>query len=178
MGLAWYFMPRIWLQNMVMIAAMVSVGAVFGRMITPWTSMLLLMALAIYDFFAVRFGYMTWMANKLSDSNTLPAFIIPKTLAEWRNPMKEPALTTIGNVTSGERRYSILGGGDIGFPLLLVSSVYFANGIKSYILTALFTLIGLIAAYWIQSRFLKGKPMPALPPIAVAALIGLLILRL
>jgi hypothetical protein len=27
----------------------------------------------------------------------------------------------------------------------------------------------------IQSRFLKGKPMPALPPISAASLIGLLI---
>ncbi len=177
-GLVWYFIPRVWMQNVVMIAAMVSVGAVFGRMITPWTSMILLMALAVYDYLAVRFGYMTWMANKLSDSNTLPAFMIPKTLVEWRNPMKEPALTRIGEGTPADRRYSILGGGDIGFPLLLVSSVYFAYGIKSYAFMALFTLIGLIAAYWIQGRFLKGRPMPALPPIAVAALIGLLILRL
>jgi hypothetical protein len=38
-----------------------------------------------------------------------------------------------------------------------------------------FSLVGLIGAFVIQSLFLKGKPMPALPPIAISSLIGLLI---
>ena len=60
-----------------MIFAMVSVGAVFGRMISPWTAMILLLALAVDDLFAVRFGYMLWLSKKLSESNTLPAFFSP-----------------------------------------------------------------------------------------------------
>jgi presenilin-like A22 family membrane protease len=175
-GLSWFFFPKLWLQNLVMVAAMVAVGAVFGRMINPWTAMILLLVLAVYDFLAVKFGYMIWMAKKLSQSNTLPAFFIPKDGGEWRNSLKESeALKT--DESSDDRKYSILGGGDIGFPLLLVSSVFIARGFLSALFIAAFTLIGLIAAYWIQARFLKGKAMPALPPIAVAALIGLLILR-
>jgi len=72
-GLTWLFVPRVWLHNVAMILAMVSLGAVFGRMISPWTAMILLLVIAIYDFFAVRFGYMVWLIKKLSESNTLPA---------------------------------------------------------------------------------------------------------
>jgi presenilin-like A22 family membrane protease len=176
-GAAWFFFPRVWLHNIVMVAAMISVGAVFGRMVTPWTAMILLVALAVYDFLAVKFGYMMWMAKKLSDSNTLPAFFIPKDAAEWRDSMKETRLLNTEE-KSGERKYSILGGGDIGFPLLLVSSVYFASGFKPAVFISIFTLIGLMSAYWIQARFLKGKAMPALPPIAAASLIGLLVLMI
>jgi presenilin-like A22 family membrane protease len=174
-GTFWFVTPRVWLQNLVMVLAMVGVAAVFGRLISPWTTMVLLLALAVYDFLAVRFGYMVWMAKKLSDSNTLPAFFIPKSVSEWKSKMKESTVTKLVEEKSSDRKYSILGGGDIAFPLLLVSSVYFAQGFYSALIVGIFTLIGLVAAYWIQSAFLKGKPMPALPPIAVLSLIGLLI---
>jgi len=175
MGFSWFFVNRIWLHNLVMILAMVSLGAVFGRFISPWTSMILLLMLAVYDFLAVRLGYMLWMTEKLSKSNILPAFIIPKHAAEWWSGLKQSGLTKLVEEKSSNRKYSILGGGDIGFPLLLTSSVYFAYGFNNALLVAMFSLLGLIGAYWIQATFLKGKPMPALPPIAVLSLIGILI---
>lgn len=171
-GLVWYFLPRVWLHNIVLLIAMVSLAAVFGPLVSPWTMMIILLAIALYDFLAVRFGYMLWMAKKLSQSYTLPAFIIPHTLKEWNNSLKEAVLTD----TSGEdRKYSILGGGDIGFPLLLVSAVFFADGFSSSILVALFALFGLISAY-VMHMLLKGRPIPALPPIAGFCLLALLIL--
>ena len=174
-GVVWFLMPRVWLQNLVMVLAMVGVGAVFGRLISPWTTMALLLALAVYDFLAVRFGYMVWLAKKLSDSNTLPAFFIPRSAGEWKNRMQESTVTRLTEEKSSDRKYSILGGGDIAFPLLLASSVYFAQGFYGALVVAAFSLVGLIGAYWIQAVFLKGKPMPALPPIAALSLIGLLI---
>jgi presenilin-like A22 family membrane protease len=174
-GAFWFITPRVWLQNLVMVLAMVGVAAVFGRFLSPWTAMILVLALAVYDFLAVRFGYMVWMAKKLSDSNTLPAFFIPKSASEWKDKMKESSVSKIVEEKSSERKFSILGGGDIAFPLLLVSTVFFSQGFGSAIIVAGFSLAGLIAAYWIQAVFLKGKPMPALPPIAVLSLIGLLI---
>ena len=38
-----------------------------------------------------------------------------------------------------------------------------------------FGLVGLVGAFVIQRFWLKGKPMPALPPIAIMSLIGFLI---
>ncbi len=176
-GITWTVVPRVWLHDSVMILAMVSLDAVFGRLISPWTAMVLILALAVYDFLAVRFGYMVWMVKKLSESSTLPAFVIPRNDAEWSSSLKQPAFTGLVDEKPDERDYSILGGGDIGFPLLLVSSVYFCYGLSSALLVSVFSLLGLISAYWIQSAFLKGKPVPALPPIAILSLIALLIVR-
>jgi len=174
-GFAWFFLNKVWLHNLVMILAMVSLGAVFGRFITPWTAMILLLVIAVYDFLAVRFGYMLWMANKMGKFNALPAFVIPRRVGGWRSDMKQPDLNREVELGPPERTYSILGGGDIGFPLLLSASVYFAYGLNSAILVAVFSLLGLAGAYWMQGAIFKRKPVPALPSIAALSLVGLLI---
>ncbi|MDD4924573.1 MAG: presenilin family intramembrane aspartyl protease [Dehalococcoidales bacterium] len=179
MGILWFFMPRIWLHNIIMILTMVSLGAVFGRLVSPWTAMILLLVIAVYDFLAVRFGFMTWMAKKMESSDSLPAFVIPHSIGEWKGSLKSPKNRNAVSVeikNAPERfNHSILGGGDIGFPLLLTSAVYFALGFNSALLVAAFSLAGLICAYLIQSYIIKGKPMPALPPIAALSLVGLLL---
>ena len=176
-GLLWLITPRIWLHNLMMLLAMASLGAVFGRFIIPWQAMILLGVIAVYDFFAVRFGYMLWLADKLSTTNTLPAFFIPRFISEWKDSLSDKSVADMAELKPADRDFSILGGGDIGFPVLLASSVYFAYGINSALLVAAFALAGIIGAYFIQAVFLKGKPMPALPPIAALSLIGLLIVR-
>ena len=173
-GTFWFLIPLVWLHNLVLILAVSSLGAVFGRFITPWTAMAIILALAIYDFLAVRFRYMIWMADRLSQINALPALIIPKNYSEWNFNLKKRE--KIIEVNPAEREYSILGGGDIAFPCLLTASVYFAQGWKPAAIIAVLGLLGLISVYAIQAIFLKGKPMPALPPIAAFTLVGLLII--
>jgi len=174
-GTLWLVLPRVWLHNLALILAVSSVGAVFGRFITPWTAMAIILALAVYDLLAVRFKFMLWMADRLSRINALPALIIPKKRPDWNMSLKgrEGSMVT---ANPDDREYSILGGGDIAFPCLLTSSVYFARGLEPAIAIAALGALGLIAVYIIQSRFLKGRPMAALPPIAAFTLIGLLII--
>jgi len=173
-GTFWFLIPLVWLHNLVLILAVSSLGAVFGRFITPWTAMAIILALAIYDFLAVRFRFMLWMADRLSQINALPALIIPKNYSEWNLNLKERE--KIVELNPAAREYSILGGGDIAFPCLLTASVYFARGLAPAAIIAVFGLLGLVSVYAIQARFLKGKPMPALPPIAAFTLVGLLII--
>jgi presenilin-like A22 family membrane protease len=173
-GTFWFLIPLVWLHNLVLILAVSSLGAVFGRFITPWTAMAIILALALYDFLAVRFRFMLWMADRLSQINALPALIIPKNYSEWNFNLKKRE--KIAEVNPAAREYSILGGGDIAFPCLLTASVYFAQGLKPAAIIAVLGLLGLVSVYVIQARFLKGKPMPALPPIAAFTLVGLLII--
>ena len=173
-GTFWFLIPLVWLHNLVLILAVSSIGAVFGRFITPWTAMAIILALAIYDFLAVRFRFMLWMADRLSQINALPALIIPKNYSEWNLNLKERE--KVVELNPAAREYSILGGGDIAFPCLLTASVYFAQGLKPAAIIAVFGLLGLVSVYAIQAKFLKGKPMPALPPIAAFTLVGLLII--
>lgn len=175
-GTLWLVIPQVWLHNFALILAVSSVGAVFGRFITPWTAMAIILALAVYDLLAVRFKFMLWMADRLSQINALPALIIPKKRQGWNMNLKgrEGAMVA---ANPDDREYSILGGGDVAFPCLLTSSVYFAQGLTPGVTIAALGTLGLVAVYVIQARFLKGRPMAALPPIAALTLIGLLIIR-
>jgi len=176
--LLWFFQPLVWLHNLLMIVTLVSVGSVFGFLLSPWTAISFMLVVSVYDLLAVRFGYMMWMAKKLSQSDALPAFVIPRTISDWNLNLKAAGFTKLFEGESAEREFSILGGGDIGFPLLLVVSVFFAYGFTKSVIVAAFSLLGLICAYLIQMLFLKGKPMPALPPIFLASLVGFLIVYL
>ena len=173
-GTFWFLIPLVWLHDMVLILAVSSLGAVFGRFITPWTAMAIILALAVYDVLAVRSRYMLWMADRLSQIKALPALIIPKKYSEWNLNLKKQE--RIIQVNPADREYQILGGGDIAFPCLLTASVYFAQGLAPGAIIAVLGSLGLVSVYAIQAIFLKGKPIAALPPIAVFTLVGLLII--
>ena len=176
-AIGWFISPRIWLHDLLLMMAMVTIGAVFGTLLSPWPVMILLLAASIYDIVAVRFGYMMWMAKKLSQTETLPAFIIPTAPANWNLDLRASGVQKLLEGETGEREFSILGGGDIGFPFVLVVSVFGRHGLTGSVIVAAFALAGLFGAYLIQRLFLKGKPMPALPPISFAALMGLVIVQ-
>ena len=170
----WFVTPRVWLHNLVLILAVSSVGAVFGRFIAPWTAMAIILGLAVYDLLAVRFKFMLWMADRLSRINALPALILPADYSEWNSNLNRHTENVI-EVDPTKREYSILGGGDVAFPCLLTSSVYFAQGLSPGAIIAALGAVGLVSVYLIQARLLKGRPMAALPPIAAFTLVGLLI---
>jgi presenilin-like A22 family membrane protease len=175
LGAFWFFIPLVWLHDLVLILAVSSLALVFGRFIAPWTAMAIILALAVYDLLAVRSKFMVWMANKLSQANALPALIIPTDYSEWNSNLNERG-EKIVQVNPADREYSILGGGDVAFPCLLTASVYFAQGLAPGIVIAVFGSLGLLSVYAIQRKILKGKPMAALPPIAGFTLVGLLII--
>ena len=131
-----------------------------------------MLVISVYDILAVRFGYMMWMASKLSQLETLPAFVIPKDITGWNLDLRR---TKLMDGESSERNFSLLGGGDIGFPLILVVTIFFVYGFMSSLLIGGFALLGLIIVYWIQAAFFKGKAVAALPPITFACLAGFLI---
>ncbi|MCK4273382.1 MAG: hypothetical protein KAW90_00715, partial [Dehalococcoidales bacterium] len=121
---------------------------------------------------------MVWMADKMSESDTLPAFIFPKQLRDWKLKLRNVRVSDLRAKESAEREHSILGGGDVGFPLMLAVSVFFKAGLSSAVLVGVFALVGLMGAFLIQLLWLKDKPVPALPPIAFASLIGFIITEL
>jgi len=175
-GLAWLLIPRIWLHNALLILALVSLGTVFGAMFSPWTVILIILVIALYDFLAVKFGYMQWLARKLSDAETLPAFFIPYKMNDLKMSLKGSFVKNIFE-DRDNRQFSILGGGDIFFPLWLAATVWFATDFKMTLVIAAFSLAGLISTYLIHFFLMKGNATPALPAIFVTSLCGLLLVR-
>jgi presenilin-like A22 family membrane protease len=174
-GIAWLFWARIWLHDLLLLITLAGSGSVFGFLFSPWTFMIFMLVVAVYDILAVRFGFMVWMADKLSETYTLPAFVFPRKIRDWKLPLRNVQVGNLEKEESVRRDYAILGGGDIGFPLMFAVSVFFAANLASAILVGIFALMGVISAFLIQLLWLKGKPMPALPPITLLSLIGFLI---
>jgi presenilin-like A22 family membrane protease len=174
-GIVWLFWARIWLHDLLLLIALAAAGSIFGYLFSPLTFMIFMQVIAVYDFLAVRFGFMVWMADRMSGAASLPAFIFPKKPVDLALNLQTVQFNELRKEKSAKREHTILGGGDIGFPLMLAVSVFFDTGLVNAILVGVFALIGLMGAFLIQRLWLKGKPMPALPPIAFASLIGFLI---
>jgi presenilin-like A22 family membrane protease len=176
-GIAWLFFARIWLHDLLLLIALAAAGSIFGYLFSPLTFMIFMLVIAVYDFLAVRFGFMVWMADRMSGVASLPAFIFPKKPGDLALNLKTVQFTELRKEESAKREHTILGGGDIGFPLMLAVSIFFKYGLPGAILVGALSTLGLIGAFIIQKLWLKGKPMPALPPIAALSLIGYLIVR-
>lgn len=174
-GIAWLFWANVWLHDLLLLVTLAGAGSVFGFLFSPLTFMIFMLVIAVYDVVAVRFGFMVWMADKLSESTSLPAFIFPRNTGDWRLNLKSVHVGELKKQEAGKREYTILGGGDIGFPLMLSVSVFFESGLPGAILVGAFAMVGLMGAFLIQRLWLKGKPVPALPPITFLSLIGFVI---
>jgi presenilin-like A22 family membrane protease len=176
-GLAWLVFAFIWLHDLLLMIALAAAASVFGYLVSPLVFIIFMVIIAVYDVLAVRFGFMIWMADKLSDSASLPAFIFPKKMSDVGHNIKYVQFSELKKEEAAKREHTILGGGDIGFPLMLAVAVYFEYGMGGAILVGGCALVGIMGAFLIQQYWLKGKPMPAMPPITVLALIGYLITR-
>jgi presenilin-like A22 family membrane protease len=174
-GLAWLLWARVWLHDLLLLVALSGAGAVFGYLFSPLTFIIFMLIIAVYDIVAVRFGFMVWMADRLSDTDSLPAFIFPRQWPGWTLKLRSVRVSDLTTKKSEEREHSILGGGDIGFPLMLAVSVFYQKGLAGGIIIGAFALAGLMSAFLVQLFWLKGKPTPALPPIAFMSLIGFLV---
>jgi hypothetical protein len=108
-----------------------------------------------------------WMVKKLSGVAIVPAFVFPREGADWSMSLSDIKLDE-----ADERIVSLLGGGDVGFALILLVSVLAGSGVGAALLMAGILLAGLFSVYWVQKVFFKGGPTPAMPPITAVAALG------
>ena len=161
-----YIIPYIWYHNILMIGALGGIGAVFGLSLEPKVAVLIVVVLAVYDIAAVFYTkHMVKMARGLADKGVFLAIIIPEKIKMLNRRLDEfkPGGPMV-----------ILGGGDLALPLVLASSAAI-YGFYNYFLVALFSLLGFAAVYFIFESQKIRRPIPALPPIAAAGIVGFLI---
>ena len=166
-ALAWLKWPRLWLHNLLLGVSLVGYASVFGLLLSPGIALGIMAVISVYDLVSVRSGHMMWMVKKLSGVSIIPAFVFPKSGADWSMSLSDVKLDE-----EDERIVSILGGGDIAFSLILLIAVLAASGIGPALLMAAILLAGLLSVYWFQKVFFKGGPTPAMPPITAVAALG------
>ncbi len=128
----------------------------FAAMFVPVLSLLsisiLLILIAVYDAIAVwKTKHMIKLAKFQSQARIFAGLLIP--------------------YGKKDKNTAILGGGDIGFPLLFSGVVFAENGLLASLVVVLFVSIALL---WLLLAGKKNKFYPAMPFIAAGCFVGYL----
>lgn len=163
----WFKKPNVLLQNVLMVLGMAGAGSYLGVRLVPETVVLMLIVFSVYDYIAVyKTKHMVKMAKQMMEQGAILGLILPQNISDFVAPLKQ--------VQPGGKRFFILGGGDIVFPLIFSVSLL-SKGLTQAIIVAVFSLIGLFANIYFFDKQKARKPIPALPLIALFSIIGFLI---
>jgi presenilin-like A22 family membrane protease len=140
-------------------------AAIFVPIMNMYAVVILLILISVYDMIAVwQSKHMVKMAQFQTESKVFAGISIP-----YQIPKKGKAVEGKGKKVKEEVKSAILGGGDIGFPLLfagvLMKSMSFA---KVLIVPAIVSIALLLLLFLAK----KDKFYPAMPFIAIGCFVG------
>jgi len=164
--LLWLIYKNVLIHDAIIIMSTSAIAVIFGLNIYPSTAVIILILLAVYDFWAVyKTKHMVRMFRGLAEAKVHLALIIPQTFQGLFQKIKNVSPTT---------EFMFLGTGDIVIPAILVVSALKISALSSLI-TGLGAILGFILLYAIFVTQEKREPMPGLPPIILGTLLGYLI---
>lgn len=156
------------IHNLGIIIGIAGIAAVFGLSISVEFGLLLLVALSLYDIVAVYVTkHMVTMARNMIEGGAIFGFLIPFEFKGFFYD-REQARAGLGE------KFMILGSGDIGLPLIFISSLVKIS-LLSAVITAAFSLLGLFLTHILFVNQAQKRAMAALPPIATMTIIGYLV---
>ncbi|MCX6813354.1 MAG: presenilin family intramembrane aspartyl protease [Candidatus Azambacteria bacterium] len=157
--------PRVWFHNLILILTLPGIAALLGASLNPWTTVLILIIMSVYDYVAVyKTKHMVRMAKAMISGRAIFAMIFPEHWHGFKSHLNE--------AHPGEG-FMMLGTGDFVFPLIMVASAYTISPVAAWLVFS-FALIGLLLMHLIFVSQKIRRPMPALPPLAAFAIIGFL----
>lgn len=153
------FRPNLYIHNATELFLYGGLAAIFVPILNVLYAFILLLALSAYDMYAVwRSKHMIKMAKFQTKSGIFAGLLIPYKAPAVRGP-KKPVRT------------AVLGGGDIGFPLIFSGTVLAASGF----VPALLVSLGATAALFILLLLSqKDKFYPAMPFLTLGCAVGYL----
>jgi presenilin-like A22 family membrane protease len=161
--LLWLIYDNVFIHDLIIILAISAIAVIFGTNITPSTGILILLFLAVYDYWAVyKTTHMVQMFKGLAESKVYFILIIPQTFKDLFKNIK---------FVSPQIDFMFLGTGDIALPTIFIVSCLQINLLTSLITGA---ILGFILLYIIFVTQKDKQPMPGLPPIVLGTLLGFL----
>jgi len=157
------------------------IAAVFVPILSQLTAIILLVAISIYDVWAVwHSGFMQKMAKyHINKLNIFPGFFLPNVdkktklkIQLLRQKYKNKIPEKVAKKSKLKINLAILGGGDVVFPIIFSGVVLLARGLIPALLITIFASIALFLLF-IFAR--KGKFYPAMPFLTAGCLLGFLI---
>ncbi len=165
------FKPNIYIHNITEVFVYGGLAAIFVPVMNLFAVFILLMLISIYDFIAVfKIKHMVTMAKFQTKSKMFAGLLIPYKRGKIGNGKKEGMVKKVVKT-------AILGGGDIGFPLLF-SGVVMKGMMVDYGMVAGFLrtlIIPVIVSAFLFLLFVKGKKdrfYPAMPVLTAGCFFG------
>ncbi len=149
------------------------ISVIFVQYLTPKSIIFVLIAISIYDLWAVwKSGIMQKMAKYQMDTlKIFSGFMVPGFTKEQKEKIKNLSREELKKKKMNVR-VAILGGGDVVFPIV-TSGIFLINyGFFSAFCTFLGATLGLSYIFFFGQ---KEKPYPAMPYITTGIFLGILI---
>ena len=161
-GLWKVFRPNFFIHNLTELFIYGGLAVIFVPMLTPTYAVVLLILLAFYDMYAVwKSKHMIKMAKFQTKAGIFAGFMIPYVQKERGKKVKI--------------RTAVLGGGDIGFPLIFSGTILATMGLYQALIVTCFATFSLFLLLWLSK---KDRFYPAMPFLAAGCLVGFAVVKL
>lgn len=166
-GLWKIFKPNFWVQNLTELFMYGGLATIFVPLFNLWSISILMVLIAIYDAYAVwKSKHMITLATSQAKAKMFAGLLIPYTLEKTETTQRLVHSKAIPQKV----RTAVLGGGDIGFPLIFAGVVLKEIGVWQSLVIPLFAALGLGLLLWFSQ---EKKFYPAMPFIGAGCFIGL-----
>ncbi len=172
--------PNFWIQNMTELFVYGGLAAIFVPIFNLWSMIILLIFIAGYDAYAVwKSKHMVTLAQSQMKSKVFSGLLIPYAAGKMERSTQKMVKTSMSEKKLGSSvpvkvRTAILGGGDIGFPLLFAGVILKEMGLWQSLIIPFFALGGLAFLLWYGD---EKKFYPAMPFIGAGCFVGLGVVR-
>lgn len=171
------FKPNVWVHNLTELFIYGGLAAIFTPLFNLFSISVLLILIAGYDAYAVwKSKHMVTLARSQTEAKVFAGLLIPYSLKGLLKKKVKESKAEKASKTSSitlpkvQVRTALLGGGDIGFPLIFAGVVLKELGLWQSLVIPFFALAGLaLLLYYAEEK----KFYPAMPFISAGCLIGL-----
>ena len=175
------FRTNVFIHNLTEILIYPGIAILFAPLFNVYWAALLLLAISIYDVYAVRKSkHMVTLAKFQTGSKAFAGFVIPYGAGKNAGGLKAGMPSKVGRPGKGGARMAILGGGDIAFPLVFAGVVMewliTAGGATKALALAQASIVSVFAALALLVLFVKAekeKFYPAMPFVTAGCFAGL-----
>jgi len=157
------YRPSVIVHNATELFIYGGLAVIFVPILSPVTTIILLVLVSLYDMYAVwKSQHMARMAQFQAKSGIFAGLLLPyapKKIVLTRKQATEPGIV----------RTAILGGGDIGFPLIFAGVVMKTFGLQQAVFISLGAALALFGLLYYGQ---KKRFYPAMPFITAGCLVG------
>ncbi len=166
--------PNVWLHNLTELFIYGGLAAIFVPLLNLWSVIILLVLISAYDAYAVwKSKHMILLAKSQAKARIFSGLLIPykiSKLGKLGQKKEKGSKFKLAKVKLTKVKTAVLGGGDIGFPLLFAGVLLKEMGLWQSLVIPFGALLGLGILMWKGD---SGKFYPAMPFISAGCFLAL-----